>query len=136
MTIKSGPVNPRELRPPIGFSHGVLAPPGSRMLFVAGQSAADKNGRIVDKAFPRQFEAALACVLKVVAEAGGRPEHLASMTVYVTDLDGYLAARPELGRIWKRLVGPHYPAMALVDVKRLYDADATVEIEATAMVPP
>jgi enamine deaminase RidA (YjgF/YER057c/UK114 family) len=129
-------VNPPELRPPLGFSHGVLAPAGSRMLFVAGQSAADADGRILDAAFPSQFEAALTCVLSVVASAGGRPEHLASMTVYVTDLDAYLAARPELGRIWKRLIGTHYPAMALVEVKRLYDADATVEIEATAMLPP
>ena len=129
-------VNPPALARPSGFSHGLLTPPGLRLLFIAGQTAADANGHVAHTAFPRQFEAALARVLAVVAAAGGRPEHVARMTVFVTDLDAYRATRPTLREIWKRLVGVHYPAMTLVEVSRLFDPDATVEIEATAVLQP
>jgi enamine deaminase RidA (YjgF/YER057c/UK114 family) len=128
-------VNPPVLGKPRGFSHGLLAPAGSRLLFVGGQTAADAEGRIADTGFVPQFEAALTRVLTVVATAGGRPEHLGSMTIFVTDLDAYLESRPALGEAWTRLMGSHYPAMALVEVKRLVDVDATVEIEATAVIP-
>ena len=128
-------VNPPVLGAPRGFSHGLLAPAGSRLLFVAGQTAADEQGHVADGAFAAQFEAALTRVLTVVATAGGRPEHVARMTIFATDLDAYLESRHALGEIWKRLMGAHYPAMALVEVKRLVDADATVEIEATAVIP-
>jgi enamine deaminase RidA (YjgF/YER057c/UK114 family) len=70
-----------------------------------------------------------------VATAGGRPEHVGRMTIFVTDLDAYRESRPALGETWTRLMGNHYPAIALVEVKRLFDADATVEIEATAVIP-
>jgi enamine deaminase RidA (YjgF/YER057c/UK114 family) len=128
------PVNPPVLGRPRGF-YGLLAPTGSRLLFVAGQTAADADGRIAEPAFLPQFEAALTRVLTVVATAGGRPEHVGRMTIFVTDLDAYLASRPALGEAWRRLMGDHYPAMALVEVKRLVDTDATVEIEATAVIP-
>ena len=128
-------VNPPVLAAPRGFSHGLLAPAGSRLLFVAGQTAADAEGQIADGAFAAQFESALTHVLTVVATAGGRPENVARMTIYVTDLDAYMESRPALGEIWKRLMSAHYPAMALVEVKRLVDRDATVEIEATAVIP-
>jgi enamine deaminase RidA (YjgF/YER057c/UK114 family) len=129
------PVNPPVLGRPRGFSHGLLAPAGSRLLFVAGQTAADAEGHVAEVAFVPQFEAALTRVLTVVATAGGRPEHVGRMTIFVTDLDAYLASRPALGETWGRLMGDHYPAMALVEVKRLVDTDATVEIEATAVIP-
>ena len=128
-------VNPPVLGPPRGFSHGLLAAAGTRLLFVAGQTAADADGRIADTRFVPQFEAALTRVLTVVATAGGRPEHVGRMTIYVTDLDAYLDGRPALGEAWRRLMGNHYPTMALVEVKRLVDAAATVEIEATAVIP-
>lgn len=128
-------VNPPVLGPPRGYSHGLLAPAGSRLLFVAGQTAADAEGRVTDGAFAAQFETALTRVLTVVATAGGRPEHVGRMTIFVTDLDAYLESRKALGETWKRLMDEHYPAMALVEVKRLVDADATVEIEATAVIP-
>lgn len=128
------PVNPPVLGKPRGFSHGLLAPAGSRVLFIAGQTAADAEGRITDAAFGAQFEGALTRVLTVVATAGGRPEHVGRMTVFVTDLDAYFEARQALGETWKRLMGAHYPAMALVEVRRLVDAEATVEIEATAVI--
>jgi enamine deaminase RidA (YjgF/YER057c/UK114 family) len=128
-------VNPASLGAPRGFSHGLLAPAGSRLLFVAGQTAADATGRVVDRGFAAQFEAALTRVLTVVEAAGGTPAHVARMTVFVTDLQGYLSNREALGAIWKRRMDAHYPAMALVEVTRLVDADATIEIEATAVIP-
>ena len=128
-------VNPPVLGRPRGFSHGLLAPAGSRLLFVAGQTAADADGAVADGSFVAQFEAALTRVLTVVATAGGRPEHVARMTVFVTDLDAYLEGRKALGDVWRRLMGTHYPAMALVEVKRLVDLEATVEIEATVVIP-
>jgi len=128
-------VNPPGLGRPRGFSHGLLAPAGSRVLFVAGQTAADGDGRIANRGFAAQFEAALMRALTVVREAGGTPAHVARMTVFVTDLDGYLSCGEALGRIWRAHMGTHYPAMALVEVRRLVDADATVEIETTAVIP-
>jgi enamine deaminase RidA (YjgF/YER057c/UK114 family) len=127
-------INPEPLGRPRGFSHGLLAPPGARLLFVAGQTATDREGRIVGGGFTRQFEVALDRVTAVVAAAGGTPADIARMTVFVTDLDAYLRAKPALGDLWKRRMGPHYPAMALVEVRRLVDAGAMVEIEATAVI--
>lgn len=128
-------VNPPVLGKPKGFSHGLLAPASARLLFVAGQTALDAEGCISDSGFQAQFEAALTRVLTVIATAGGKPEHVARMTIYVTDLDAYLACREALGIAWRRLMGGHYPAMALVEVKRLVDTNACVEIEATAVIP-
>ena len=85
--------------------------------------------------FTAQFDAALGRVLTVVQEAGGTPADVARMTVFVSDLDAYLASRRLLRDIWTRRMGTHYPAMALVEVRRLVDAGAAVEIEATAVIP-
>jgi enamine deaminase RidA (YjgF/YER057c/UK114 family) len=128
-------VNPPTLGRPSGFSHGLLAPSGGRLLFVAGQTAADERGHIGERGFTAQFETALRKALAVVEAAGGHREHVARMTIYVTDLDAYLASRRALGDLWSRHMGAHYPAMALVQVTRLVDADAAVEIEATAVLP-
>lgn len=126
---------PEELGPARGFSHGLLAPAEGRTLFVAGQTAADPDGPAPPDDFAAQFEAALRRVLRVVAEAGGRPEHVGRMTVFVTDLEAYRAARGQLGDRWRALMGRHYPAMSLVAVAGLVDEGAMVEIEATAVVP-
>jgi enamine deaminase RidA (YjgF/YER057c/UK114 family) len=128
-------INPGTLGKPRGFSHGLLSPPGHRVLFIAGQTAADERGRVIDSGFAAQFAVALARTIAVLEEAGGRAEHIGRMTVYVTDMDAYRDARPALGEIWTRRMGTHYPAMALVEVQRLVDVDAIVEIEATAMIP-
>ena len=128
-------INPESLGAPRGFSHGLLAPAGARLLFVAGQTAADAKGVVGRGEFAAQFDAALARVLTVVQEAGGTPAHVARMTIFVSDLDAYLASRRELREVWARRMGAHYPAMALVEVNRLVDAGAAVEIEATAIVP-
>ena len=128
-------VNPPALGRPRGFSHGQLSPPGSRLLFVAGQTAAGADGHVADRGFAAQFEMALTRVIAVVATAGGRPEHIGRMTIFVTDMDAYRDARRVIGHAWRRCMGAHYPAMSLVEVRRLVDAEAAVEIEATAVLP-
>lgn len=128
-------IEPTGWRRPRGYANGVLAPAGARLLFVAGQIGWDEEQRLVGDGFADQFERALANVLAVVAAAGGAPEHLARLTVYVTDRQEYAAARKRLGDIWRRLVGEHYPAIALVEVVGLLESGARVEIEATAAIP-
>jgi len=140
-------VNPPELGTPRGFAHGLIAPAGGRLLFVAGQTAGNAalkgprhdngprhDGGIAASLFAQQFDDALARVLAVVRAAGGRPEQIARMTVYVTDIDAYRESRPALRDLWLRHMGSHYPAMALVAVTALLDEQAMVEIEATAVL--
>lgn len=129
-------VNPEELGEPRGWNHGLLAPESGRLLFVAGQTAGSPAGRRASGDFVAQFERALEKVLLVVREAGGRPDQVCRMTVYVTDLEAWRNARKPLGRAWRRLMGRHYPAMALLEVGGLVDEGALVEIEATAVVEP
>lgn len=129
------PVNPPALGAPRGYTNGLIAPTGWRVLFVAGQTAADRDGRVAEPSFLQQFEAALDKTLAVVHAAGGRPEHVARMTVYVTDMEEYRRSRGCLNEIWRSRMGRHYPVMALVGVAQLVDQAATVEIEATAVVP-
>jgi enamine deaminase RidA (YjgF/YER057c/UK114 family) len=128
-------VNPESLGRPRGYANGVIAPAGGRLLFVAGQIAWDERQRIVGEDFVEQFGRALANVLAVVAEAGGAPEHVARLTVYVTDKREYRARTREIGERWRALMGRHYPAMALVEVKGLLEDGAKIEIEATAVLP-
>jgi enamine deaminase RidA (YjgF/YER057c/UK114 family) len=129
-------VNPAALGASRGFTHGWIAPAGARLLFVAGQTAADAAGRVAHAGFAEQFDAALARTLAVVEAAGGRPDDVVRMTVYVTDMQAYRDARAAIGTMWKARLGRHYPAMALVEVTRLVDEGAVVEIEATAALPP
>ena len=128
-------VNPRDLGAPRGFSHGMIVPAGGRLLFVAGQTATDEAGRIASDDFVEQFDRSLARVVAVVREAGGLPEQVARMTMYVTSMERYRASRTAIGEIWRRHMGVHYPPMALVEVTALVDKDAAVEIEATAVLP-
>ena len=124
-------VNPPGLGDPRGYSHGMVAPPGARVLFVAGQAAPPP----ALAGFVEQFAAALDRVLEVVREAGGGPQHVARMTVWVTDMRAYRGSLTELGATWRERMGGHYPAMALVEVRSLVDPAAMVEIEATAVLP-
>lgn len=128
-------INPRSLGAPRGYSHGLLTLDGGRLLFVAGQTASDASGKVAIAGFVEQWGRALEKVLTVVREAGGSPGDIARLTIYVTDLAAYLANLQALGEAYRDLMGPHYPAMALVEVKGLVDAGAVVEIEATAVVP-
>jgi enamine deaminase RidA (YjgF/YER057c/UK114 family) len=128
-------VNPPELGTPRGFAHGMIAPAGGRLLFVAGQTATDETGRIAADGLTQQFDRSLERVLAVVRAAGGQPEHIARMTVFVTSMDRYRDSRSALREVWRRRMGSHYPAMSLVEVAALVDADAIVEIDATAVLP-
>jgi len=128
-------VDPPELGAPQGYANGVLVPAGRRLLFVAGQIGWDAEQRLVGDDFAAQFAQALANVLAVVRAAGGDAADVARLTVYVVDKDEYAASRHELGRRWRELMGRHYPAMALVEVRGLLAPGAKVEIEATAAVP-
>jgi len=127
-------VNPESLGAPKGWSHGVVAPRNGRLLFVAGMAGWSGEAAGEPPAFAEQFARALDQVLTVVREAGGEPEDVARMTVYVTDLTEYRAALPALGEAWRQRFGRHYPAMALLEVSGLVDRGAKLEIEATAVV--
>lgn len=129
-------VDPPGLAKAVGYSHGVLAPAGARHLFLAGQIGWDADERLVGSGFAEQFEQALANLVAVVREAGGAPDGLAQLTVFVTDKQEYLESRKELGAIWKRHVGRTWPAMALVEVAALLEDGAKVEIQGTAIVGP
>jgi enamine deaminase RidA (YjgF/YER057c/UK114 family) len=126
-------INPLSLGKPVGYSHGMQA---GKLLFVAGQvgAKADKDGalRIAAPDFAGQFEVALDNVLEVVRAAKGKPSGIVEMTIFVTDLAAYRAARGSIGRIWKLKMGKHYPAMTLVEVSDLLEAHCLLEIRAVA----
>jgi len=126
-------VNPAELGPPAGFSHAVVA--RGTTVFLAGQTALDAGGAIVGSGVVEQFERALTNLLTALVAAGGSPADLASLTVYIVDMDDYRAHSREIGAVWKRLVGRDYPAMAGIGVARLWDADALVEVQGFAVLP-
>lgn len=127
-------VQPAGWARPRGYVNGLVAE--GRLLFVAGQIGWDPTCETprFPEGFAGQFEQALANVLAVVREAGGAPESIARMTVYVTDKHAYLAAAKEIGAAWRKHLGRHYPAMALVQVAALLEDQAMVEIEATAVL--
>ncbi|HEX8423171.1 MAG TPA: RidA family protein [Pyrinomonadaceae bacterium] len=127
-------INPESLGRPRGYANGVLAPEGGALLFVAGQIAWDERQRIISADFVAQFERALSNVLAVVREAGGAPEQIARLCIYVTDKEEYRARQSEIGACWRKLMGRHFPAMALVEVKALLEDDAKVEIEGIAVI--
>ncbi|MFI6146527.1 RidA family protein [Streptomyces sp. NPDC051109] len=126
-------INPAELSPPTGFSHAVAAS-GSRLVFLAGQTALDAEGKVVGDTLPEQFERALGNLLTALAAAGGAPADLARVTVYAVDVEAYRIHAPELGRIWRRLAGRDYPAMAVIGVVRLWDEPALVELDGIAVL--
>ncbi|MEV5313709.1 RidA family protein [Streptomyces sp. NPDC052610] len=126
-------VNPPDLSPPTGFSHAVVAT-GSRLVFLAGQTALDTDGKITGDGLPEQFERALGNLLTALRAAGGTPADLARVTVYATDVADYRVHAAELGRIWRRSAGRDYPAMAVVEVVRLWDERALVELDGFAVL--
>lgn len=126
-------INPPELPRPAGFSHAVSVPAG-RLVFLAGQTGVDADGAVVPGGVVAQFEQALRNLLVALVAAGGRPGDLVSLTIYVTGIDDYRAHAKQLGVVWRRLAGPEYPAMAAVEVSRLWDPAAVVEIAGYAAV--
>ena len=124
---------PQGWAPPIGYANGIAAQ-GS-VVFVAGQVGWDAAQKFHSEDLAPQFEQALKNVLAVLAEAGGRAEHICRITAYCCDKPAYLAARPQLGRIWRTLMGKHFPAMSMIFVSDLLDAPGKIELEATAVIP-
>ena len=119
---------------PRGFSNGI-AVKGGTTVYIAGQVGYDGQGVWEEKGFAGQFRQALANILAVLAEAGGRPEHLVRLTWYVLDRQEYLGALKEVGAAYRELIGRHYPVMAVLQVRGLVEAEARLEIEATAVIP-
>jgi enamine deaminase RidA (YjgF/YER057c/UK114 family) len=127
-------INPESLGAPRGYSNGVLADAGGRLLFVAGQIGWDEKQTIVSEDFVAQFDRALRNVVTVVIEAGGSPQQIARLVMYVTKKTEYIDRREEIGRCYRTHLGKHFPAMVLVEVKGLLDDKAKVEIEAVAVL--
>jgi enamine deaminase RidA (YjgF/YER057c/UK114 family) len=130
------PVEPKGWPRPKGYSNGMVAPAGARLLAIAGQVAWDASEKIVSADFVDQFEQALANVCRVVEAAGGRPDQLIRLTFFVTDKGEYRRRTAEIGERYRKLLGRHFPACTLVEVKGLLEAGAKIEIEATAALPP
>lgn len=127
-------INPESLGAPKGWTNGMLAAPDGRVLFVAGQDAAEPEGEVTTDDFVEQFGIALGKMMTIVNEAGGSPESIGRMTIFVTTLEAYRGARRDVGRVYRAHMGMHFPAMSLVEVSRLVDPRALVEIEATAVI--
>jgi enamine deaminase RidA (YjgF/YER057c/UK114 family) len=127
-------INPEALGAPSGYSHGLLADGGGKLLFVAGQIAWDQNQKIVSDDFVEQFDKALANVITVVKAAGGESTNIVRVVVYVTNKQEYLAQTKAVGERYRKHMGKHFPAMVLVQVASLLDDAAKVEIEAMAVI--
>lgn len=119
---------------PKGYSNGI-ATRGGKLVFIAGQVGWSGDGTWREPGFAGQFRQALANVLAVLGEAGGKPEHVARLTWYVLDKQEYLAALADVGVAYRELMGRHFPAMTVVQVSGLVEDRARLEIEATAVVP-
>ncbi|MFI9415152.1 RidA family protein [Nocardia gamkensis] len=125
-------VNPTELGQPRGFSHATVG--AGRVVFLAGQTALDETGRMVGDGVVEQFEKALGNLLVALAATGGTPADLASLTIYIVDMDDYRAHSRAIGKVWKRLMGDGYPAMAGIGIARLWDTEALVEVQGYAVL--
>lgn len=126
-------INPPDLMRPRGYSHGATGT--GRMLFIAGQIGADREGKLVSDDLVEQFDRALGSLVRVVEEAGGKPEDMVKINILVLDKREYGKRGKEIGKIYLEHMGRHFPAMTLAEVKGLYDDGAKVEIEGIAMIP-
>jgi enamine deaminase RidA (YjgF/YER057c/UK114 family) len=124
-------VNPPVLAKPRGFAHATIAPAG-RTVHLGGQTAMDADGRIVPGGIVEQFRRAFGNVLAALAAAGGTPDDLVSLTIYLTDVDDYQANGAEIGRVWQELAGRNYPAMVGIGVTGLWQPEALIEISGVA----
>lgn len=129
-------INPHDLAPPKGFNHGILTT-GGYLLFLAGQTASDAQGRIVAPGnLVAQYEQVLHNLRTVVWEAGGLMQDIVKMTIFVKDRDDYLAQLKPLGKVHHDFFGSYYPATALFEIARFYQDDALIEIEGIAVINP
>ena len=127
-------LHPKGWAPAVGYAN-VIAVTGGKLVFVAGQVGWDGAQKFHSEDLAPQFEQALKNVLAVLAEAGGKPEHICRITAFCCDKPAYLAARKEIGRAWKDLMGKHFPCMSMIFVSDLLDSPGKIELEATAVVP-
>lgn len=127
-------INPESLGSPRGYSNGVLTETGGRLLFIAGQIAWNQEQQIVSDDLVDQFDRALANIISVVTEAGGKPDQIARLIIYVTDKDEYKRRMKEIGERYRARMGKHFPSMVLVEVKSLLEDRATIEIEGVAVL--
>ena len=126
-------LHPRGWKPAKGFSNGVVAE--GRMIFLAGQVGWNAEQKFESRDFVAQARQALANVVTLVAEAGGRVEHITRLTWFVLDKKEYLSHLRELGEVYRAIMGKHFPAMTLIQVGALVEDEARLEIEANAVVP-
>ena len=126
-------LHPPGWQAPVGYANGIAA--SGTVVFVAGQVGWHAQQQFESVDIAPQFEQALKNILAVLAEAGGRPEHICRITAYCCDKPAYLAARSDLGRIWRKHMGRHYPAMSMIFVSDLLDSPGKIELEATAVIP-
>ena len=127
-------VNAPELGDPVGYAHAVVAGAG-RTVYLGGQTALGPDGAIRGATLVEQFDVAAGNVVTALAATGGRPEHLVSLQVFVTDVTAYKTALEEIGDVYRRHFGRRYPAMALLGVSSLFDPEALVELVGIAVVP-
>ncbi|MCY7287378.1 MAG: RidA family protein [Cryobacterium sp.] len=124
-------VNPGHLATPSGFSHGVLA---GKTLYLGGQTAMDATGAIVPGGIVAQFRQCFQNVLDTLTDAGGTPDDLVSITIYLTDVEDYQANGRKIGRVWRELAGIRYPSMAGIGVTKLWLPEALIEIQGVAVI--
>ena len=134
MTSPHEILNPDTLPKPIGFSHAVVAVTG-RTVYLGGQAALDVDGNLVGNTIAEQFAQAARNVVAALEAAGGKPEHLVSMQIFVTDVGEYKASLSELATVYRESFGRHYPAVALLGVNELFDPAAKVELVCIAVIP-
>jgi enamine deaminase RidA (YjgF/YER057c/UK114 family) len=133
MSFKS--INPEALGVPSGYANGLLVDGGGKLLFIAGQIAWDKDHTIVSDDFVEQFDRALGNVISVVLAAGGEPNTIVRLVIYVTNKNEYREHTKEIGKRYQKHMGKHFPTMVLVQVAALLDDAAKVEIEGMAVLP-
>lgn len=128
-------VNPSELAEPVGFSHAVRAGSGETV-YLAGQTALSPAGVITGTSIAEQFDVAAGNLMTALRAAGGEPDDLVSLQVFVTSVAEYKDALPALARVWRRHFGRRYPAMGLFGISELFDAEAKVELMGVAVISP
>jgi enamine deaminase RidA (YjgF/YER057c/UK114 family) len=130
--MRPAAVNPASLPAPRGYSHGTLA---GTTLHLGGQTALDADMKIVPGGIVEQFRQAFSNVLTTLRAVGGEPEDLVSITIYLTDIPDYQAHGKEIGKVWRELAGPVYPAMAGIGCTALWQPEALIEILGVAVIP-
>ncbi|MBS1869690.1 MAG: RidA family protein [Actinobacteria bacterium] len=123
-----------DLAEPVGYAHAVAAAPG-RTVYLGGQTALDANGRIVGEGLVEQLDVVAGNVVAALRAAGGVPEDIVSMQMFVTDVPAYRAQLRELGKVWQKHFGRHFPATGLFGVVRLFDDEALIELMGVAVIP-